>query len=295
MVKNVFPLFLICLFLFSNCGNDTDQQVYTGVLEGKSIQVPALTPGKITKLAVETGQEVRTGDTLAIVDATDLALQLRQLLGGKKELTVQMEIAKTTLQQANLDLDYIREKYQRMQKLVANQSMPQQNLDDLKVQVERAEVAVKTAGQTALGLEAKRDQILAQIQSVKKKINDCFILSPQPGIIANTYFESGEAVPPMSPVVEVIHINSVDVKIYIAEKTLPKIKYGQEVTIHADGLNKQFAGKVSWISPKAEFTPKTILTPDTRSSLVFAVKITISNPDGILKHGMPVEVVLARE
>lgn len=292
MLKNIFPFFLIVLFTFIGCGNNTVDHVYTGVLEGKSIQVPALTPGKILAFPVDTGQEIQSGDTIAIVDTTELILQFRQLNAGLNELGVQTEIAKTSLQRANSDLKYIREKFQRMEKMVATQSMPQQTLDDLKVQLDRAEIGLKTAKQTILSLEAKKDQLLAQVQTIQKKLNDCFIIAPGQGIVANKYFESGEALPPMSPVVEIIHINSVDVKIYIAEKTLPQIKYGQEVTIRVDGLDEELQGKVSWISPKAEFTPKTILTPDTRSSLVFAVKITIDNPDGILKHGMPVEVVL---
>ena len=292
MLKNIFPVSLLILLVLIGCSNEVENQIYTGVLEGKSIQVPALTPGKILKFPVETGQEVVAGDTIAIVDTTELVLQIGQLNAGINVIKTQMEIAKTSSQRAESDLKYIQEKYDRMEKLVANQTMPHQTLDDLKVQLDRAVIGSKTAKQTILSIEAKKDQILAQIKSIKKKISDCFIIAPEQGIIANKYFECGEAVPPMSPVVEIIHIKSIDVKIYVAEKTLPELKHEQEVSILVDGLDEELKGKVSWISPKAEFTPKNILTPETRSSLVFAVKINIKNPDGILKHGMPVEVVI---
>jgi HlyD family secretion protein len=70
------------------------------------------------------------------------------------------------------------------------------------------------------------------------------------------------------------------------------VKHGQEVKIRVDGVRETLPGRVSWVSPKAEFTPKTILTPETRTSLVYAVKVTVPNPKRILKHGMPVEVIM---
>ncbi|OPX31428.1 hypothetical protein B1H10_08825 [candidate division KSB1 bacterium 4484_188] len=92
--------------------------------------------------------------------------------------------------------------------------------------------------------------------------------------------------------VEVIDLSQVWVKIYVSETLLPQIRVGQEVEIVPDGSKSSLQGTISWISPKAEFTPKTILTPETRTSLVYAVKIRIPNKDGILKQGMPVEIHL---
>jgi HlyD family secretion protein len=127
---------------------------------------------------------------------------------------------------------------------------------------------------------------------VNKKIKDAVMVAPTGGIISEKYFELGEAIPPLSPIVEIIEIRKVEVKIYISEKKLPEVKYGQEARVTVDGLEKELNGTLSWVSPKAEFTPKTILTPETRTSLVYAVKISVPNPEGILKHGMPVEVFL---
>ena len=73
---------------------------------------------------------------------------------------------------------------------------------------------------------------------------------------------------------------------------LPHIQTTQEAEIHIDGSEQILTGTISWINSKAEFTPKTILTPETRTSLVYAVKVNIANPDQLLKQGMPVEVHL---
>lgn len=294
MLRNCFLAGIIIIFL-TQCGKKSEIDIYTGVLEGKSIRVSALSPGKIVDFRVERGEEVQTGDTLAIVDSSELIFQKEQFEAGLKELQVQSEIAVTSSQQAILDLNYISEKYQRVKKLTTDQSMPQQALDDLKIQLDRGQAAKKTSEQKIKSLRAMHEQLTARIKSVQKKIEDCYILAPQGGIIANKFFEQGEAIPPMAPVVEIIHIKSLDLKIYIAENLLPKIIFGQTVTVRVDGLEKTLTGTISWISPKAEFTPKTILTPETRSSLVYAVNIVIKNPDGLLKHGMPVEVLLNRE
>lgn len=295
MLRNCFLAGIVFFVFLIQCGQKSEMDIYTGVLEGKSIRVSALSPGKIVDFRVEKGAEVQTGDTLAIVDSSELFFQKEQIEAGIKELQVQSDIAATSSQQASLDLNYISEKYQRVKKLTANQSMPQQTLDDLKIQLDRGRAAKKTSEQTIMSLRAKREQLSARIKSIQKRIDDCFILAPEGGIIASKYFEQGEVVPPTAPVVEIIHIKSLDLKIYIAETLLPKILFGQKVQIRVDGLEKSLIGTINWISPKAEFTPKTILTPETRSSLVYAVNIKINNPDGVLKHGMPVEVFLARE
>ncbi|MCK4755224.1 MAG: HlyD family efflux transporter periplasmic adaptor subunit, partial [Calditrichia bacterium] len=142
------------------------------------------------------------------------------------------------------------------------------------------------------GITAGQKRIEAQIKSINKKIKDARVKSPANGIITTIYYEAGEAIPQFSPIMEIIDIKDMEVKIYISAELLSKIKYGQEVTVNVDGLNETMKGQIIWVSPKAEFTPKTILTPNTRTSLVYAIKISIPNEDDILKHGMPVVINL---
>ncbi len=274
------------------CGRDSGSSVYTGVLEGKSIQVPALTGGKLISLLVDTGQEVASGDTLVLIDVSELSLQREQLSAGMEELGVQREIARTNLEQRKKDMDYVREREERVKTLFENQAAPQQNLDDLRNEAERAGSAHEAAGQQVRSLDARLKQLRAQIGTVDKKLSDAVITSPSDAMVSTVYYEAGEAVAPMQPVMELIRVNELDIRIYVSERMLPRVNQGQAARIRVDGLDKEFPGRVSWISPKAEFTPKNILTPETRTSLVYAVEVTVSNPERILKHGMPVEVVL---
>lgn len=288
-------IYLWCLMgalVFAGCGKNSAGNSYTSVVEGTSVQAPALTGGEIKELRVDTGQEVQNGEVLAVVDTTELVFQKQQLEASMDEVAIQLKIALSNLNQAEQTEQYVREKQQRIEVLYNKNSTPRQSLDDLTNQLQQAQTALENSRQNFQILEARRKQVEAQLGVVNKKIEDAIIIAPMAGVISEKYFELGEAIPPLSPLVEIIEIKKVDVKIYISEKKLPQVKYGQEARVHVDGLDKDLTGTVSWVSPKAEFTPKSILTPETRTSLVYAVKITILNPDGILKHGMPVEIFL---
>ena len=283
---------ILLQLLILGCGNNSKSSTYTGVLEGKSVQVPALTGGKVVELLVDTGEEVKEGAVLAVIDTTELVLQRTQLGATLEELAVQKEIAETNLKRSKADLEYVQQREGRMKMLYENQAMPKQNLDDLRNEMQRAQSAYEAARQQVRSLESRKKQIEAQAGMVEKKISDAVITAPVGGLVSTLYYEVGEAVPPMQPVLELIHVSELEVKIYIPEKELPNVKHGQEVKIRVDGVKGELPGRVSWVSPKAEFTPKTILTPETRTSLVYAVKVTIPNPKRMLKHGMPVEVIL---
>jgi HlyD family secretion protein len=290
-LKSIQPLFL-ALCLFMACGRQPEGKNYTGILEGKVVEVPAMVGGKILDLRVDEGERILEGDTLAIIDATELYYQNKQLQAAYRELVIQEQTLNTALEQAQKDLNYIQEKHERTKNLVKNQAMPQQNLDDVTNQLEHVRSVYLTTKQNVQTLLAKKEQHVAQIQIIKKKNSDAVITAPESGIVFTKYFEKGEAIPPMAALVEIIFLDTIHVKIYVSEKMIPKIVYGQEVKIRVDGLNYTLPGIVSWISPKAEFTPKTVLTREVRTSLVYAVKIKVPNPDGLLKHGMPVEVIL---
>jgi HlyD family secretion protein len=277
------------LALILSCGGNR-RESYTSVLEGKSVQAPALTGGKVAEFFVREGDTVSIGARLVQLDTTELTLQLKQLLGALDELKVQEEIAGINVRSSETDLAYVREKHNRVEALQKNDAATRQSLDDLNNQLEKVQSLRDAAGQQPRVLAAKRVQLEAQIALVRKKLSDASVTAPSRGTVVTRYFEPGEAVPPLQPVVELMDLSELDVKVYVPEKKLAQVKLGQEVSVRVDGTKQNFTGRITWISPKAEFTPKQILTPETRTSLVYAVKVTVLNPDQVLKHGMPVEV-----
>ena len=251
--------------------------------------------GKIINMNIKEGQFVEKGQLIAVVDTLELTINKDQVAASLEELSVQTEIARTNLSRTENDYNYVKDTYDRMNKLYKSNSIPKQSLDDVKNKFESVESALVAAKQNLKGIGAKRKQLEAQLKLMQKKINDAKIISPFAGYITSKFFEAGEAIMPMSPVVEIINTKNMETDIYVSETQLPEINLGQEVTINIDGTDKDLTGKIDWISPESEFTPKTILTPETRTSLVYAVKVAIDNPDGILKHGMPVVVELKNE
>jgi HlyD family secretion protein len=287
----LYSITLLILITLYGCKNDARHQ-YTGVLEGTAVKVPALVGGQILAFYVDTGDPVDKEQKIAVIDSTEFVFQRQQLQAGLLELQIQQEIARTAFDKTTADLAYIREKYDRVVQLYQKNSTPQQNLDDVQNQLQTMTATHRSASQNLQSLAARQQQIAAQLALADKKIHDTVILAPCTGIITTKYYEQGEAVMPLSAVVEIIDIRTVDTKIYISEILLAQVKHGQTVQVIIDGIEENLTGQVSWISPKAEFTPKSILTPETRTSLVYAVKISIDNPDGRLKHGMPVVVEL---
>ena len=275
-----------------SCSDDSAEHQYTGVLEGTSVQVPALTPGQITKILVSTGEFVKKDQLLAMVDSIDLIYQREQLIAALQELEIQTEIARSNLSRASKDYAYLKTKQERIANLYKSESATKQNLDDITNRLQTSITSVSNARNALGSIAAGKKQVEAKIKSVNKKINDTRILAPGEGVITNLYFEEGEAVPQFGSLLEIIDTKKMEVKIYISETRLSQVKYGQQVSVSVDGLDKTLDGKIIWVSPKAEFTPKTILTPNTRTSLVYAVKISIVNEEGILKHGMPVVINL---
>lgn len=284
-------------FVFSGliaiaCNNNSSPAGYTSIVEGTAVQVPALTGGRIIRLPVDEGDTVTRGMLLAAIDTTELVLQREQLRATLEDLSVQQRMAATALKQAESNYRYVQEKQQRTASLFEKSSASRQMLDDVINAADQAGSALEAARQNFGSIAARQKQVEAQLKIVNKKINDALITAPIGGVVTEKYYEIGEAVAPLSPVMEIIDISEVTVKIYISQKMLAAVRHGQAARVQVDGLEEQLNGTVSWISPRAEFTPKSILTPETRTSLVYAVKVTVKNPDGILKHGMPVEVYL---
>ncbi len=288
-------LFFLFLLQWTHCTNKSENPIYTGIIEGKIIQIPALTGGKISHLFAEEGQTISIGDTLALIDTTELALEHRQLKTMLEEIAIQKRICQTKENQAESDLDYAEQEYERMKALVDGNVTPKQNLDQLNNQLQKAYSAFEIARQQTQSISAKQKQLLVQLELLRKKITDAIVVAPINGFISSRYYESGEAVPPLQPLFELIRNDQMEVKIYISENQLVRVFPGQEVHIRIDGLENELSGYISWISPKSEFTPKMILTPDTRTSLVYAVIISVDNIGNTLKHGMPVEIVLNSE
>ena len=134
-------------------------------------------------------------------------------------------------------------------------------------------------------------RIRANIDLIQQQIADCTPVAPLDGTVVTTYVDPGELAVAGKALVRIAGLDTVWVKIYLPPKDLTRIGLGDEALVDPeDGRTEPFKGRVSWISPEAEFTPKNVQTKEARADLVYAVKVTVSNPEEELKIGMPVMV-----
>jgi HlyD family secretion protein len=162
---------------------------------------------------------------------------------------------------------------------------------------QRARAAGETLARVKAGprreeIEAARARLAAadaQIATLEKNVADATLKSPVAGIVTQKLADVGEVLAPRAPIVVVTDIDRAWANLYIDEPVVPRIRLGQPATLFTDAGGAGIPGTVTYISPKAEFTPRNVQTSEERSKLVYRIKVSVDNRQGILKQGMPVE------
>ncbi|MDP2863000.1 MAG: efflux RND transporter periplasmic adaptor subunit [Desulfobacterales bacterium] len=289
-------LFLM-LFVICSCTEEKSAHMtFSGIMDADITRVSSQTHGIIKELKINEGMEVGQGQTLANIETESLGYQLEQNRSAIEELGNQYNATLSQLETAKIEKENIGIKYNRFSALLQSKATSQQNVDDLKTQLDAANERIKSIQSSMDVVISKRKQVESGAKLIKKQVKDATITSPFSGRVLVRYVEKGELLAAGSPVCDIADLSLLWTKIYIEEKNLPFIKLGQNVLIKIDGIDdKTLEGRVSWISDKSEFTPKTILTEETKASLVFSAKIIVPNNNGILKIGMPVSVIVQRQ
>ena len=309
----IIPFISILSAGCSNNNNKTSIEA-TGTIETVNVILSSKTNGEIKQLRIKDGDKVKLGDTIMIIDTEVLYLQLKQQESGMDMSRAQLDLlrngsrkedillAESSLKQAQANYNQAKNDLERLQKLYQTQTITKKQFDDAVTHSDLLNDQLSSAKENYSKVkniarpeelkqaEAKLNQSLAAAELIKKSIHDSYIVSPLKGIVVKKYFEIGETVSPMSSLVKISDLTNVELYIYVSELELGKIKLGQKAEVSVDAFkDKKFEGKVTYISPEAEFTPKNIQTKDERTKLVFAVKIELPNPDLELKSGMPAD------
>lgn len=290
-------------------GNDNDFDA-SGTFEADEVIVSSSANGKILWLNLEEGSVLVKDSIVGQVDPTDLSLQKEQVeesIGALKEQTVNVEPQvkllqdQLTVQQSKLD-NLLHEKT-RTENLVKQDAATGKQLDDINAMID---VARKEMQVTQQQINVQRNNsgtqnrsILSQGKSMQKKVeqlqdqlNKAGIKNPINGTVLTKYAEAGEMTSIGKAIYKIADLSTIILRAYISGTQLSQVKLGQTVKVLVDdGKDKyrELPGTITWISDKAEFTPKTIQTKEERANLVYAVKINVKN-DGFLKIGMYGEV-----
>ena len=244
--------------LIVSCGNNKSE-VYSGIFTEENYLLKTEVGGKINLFNFEEGHRVGKGDTLVVIDDKEIKLIIKSIEYQVKNLKIQLK---------NLDDDL-----KKSEELYKDSAISEMDFERVKRNRDLVYMEFKSA---AASLEAKKENL--------KKF---YIISPVNGYISLKYLKTGETVLPGLPVVEILDPSLIYLNIYVPEDELPKISVDQMVKIKVDAFpDELFKGKVSFISGKAEFTPKNIQTKEDRTLLVYRVKIIVDNPEGKIKSGI---------
>jgi HlyD family secretion protein len=283
----------------SACKSKNSDHDASGVFETTEVIVSAKSNGELLHFAVEEGQTVDAQTVLGIIDTIQLYLQKKQLQASiramsSRKLTVGRQIAALQEQIAKQ-----RTEQKRFETLVKQNAATQKQLDDITSALAMLEkqlaAQTETLNNANNSLTDEQESMTIQIAQINNQIKNCIIQSPIHGIVLGKYAEPGEFAVQGRALFKVADTEKMFLRAYITASQLTKIKTGQSVKVFSDlgeTDRKEYTGTVSWISDKAEFTPKTIQTRDERANLVYAVKIAVKNTDGLIKKGMYGEVQL---
>jgi HlyD family secretion protein len=311
-------ILVILSVLLCGCGNNNKGGIEaSGTLEATEVRVSAKVPGQIETFCVQEGSEVRTGDTLVILDRSTLLLQCKQaqagfevadaqyklLLNGAR--TEDLRLAEEALLSAQATFKNANDDYARMKQLLSTNTVTRKQFDDADSRFSIAKAQLNSADQNLGKLKkfarpedlaaakARANQAKATADLLQKQLTDAVVIAPVPGTITNKPYEQGELVSAGSVVATISQLDKMDLMIYVNESELGKVKLGGSAEVSIDAYpQKSFPGKVIYISPIAEFTPKNVQTKEDRTKLVFGVKLEVVNKEGALKSGMPADALV---
>jgi HlyD family secretion protein len=291
-----------------------NQLALSGNIEAHESLVGFKVPGRIVELPVEEGQQVAQDALLARLDDADYKQRVRidEAAVGVRESNLALTLAGTrhqevraaqqTMIDAEADLEQKKLDNERAQQLFAKDEVTAQERDQAATALMRAEAIFKAAQQRYNeAVEGSRKEDITIARANLNEANASLGLSqvnlsytvlraPSAGVVTVRQAELGEVVAPGSPVVTLADLDHIWLRAYVAETDLGRIHWGQDAIITTDTYpGKQYHGRISFISPDAEFTPKSVQTTKERVTLVYRIKIDIDNFNHELKPGMPAD------
>lgn len=298
----------------------------SGHVEADDVQIAPEVGGRVLELKVAEGDRVNKGDLIARLDTrdTELALararadraqadaQLRLLLAGSRVEDIRQSAAQATAARADVsaaeaDLGNAQADLDRYEALLRANAGSRKARDDAQMRrdvaeqkvlasKERARASEETAARVKAGsrpqeIQAARARLAAvdaQIATGEKALADATIAAPVGGVVTEKLVNVGELVAPRTPLVVITDQDHAWGEVFVDEPIVPRVKLGQPATVFTDA-GQSIQGKLTYISPRAEFTPRNVQTAEERSRLVYRVKVGVDNTSGVLKPGMPVE------
>ncbi len=275
-----------------SCSNDKNKPDAYGTFEATEVMVSSLATGQILKFDVEEGQLLDSGKMVGFIDTTDLwlkrkqAIETRDATGSRKDdITSQIAVQDQNRENVLVEKN-------RVERLLRDGAATQKQMDDINASLNLIDKQVASLKIQFGGISSQVASITQQIAQLDQSINRSKIINPIKGTVLTKYAEKDEVATYGKPLYKIADLSEITLRAYVSGSQLPLIHLGSTIDVAFDkdeNNNTHIQGLVSWISPSAEFTPKTIQTKEERVNLVYAVKVRVKN-DGSMKIGMPGEI-----
>lgn len=329
-IKILFPIAIT--LLAAGCADEapTDRIRVSGHVEATEVRLAPDAGGRVLTLNVKQGDRVQPGQVVLTLDTRDVTLaidrakaehaaaaaQLRLVQAAARPEDVrqaesQIATARAEQSAAASELAAAEQDLTRFESLLAANSGSRKQRDDAATRrdvardrVMAAQSRVRTAEEALARVKAgarreevdaaraRIDVVSAQITTLEKTLGDTTLASPVGGIVTEKLVEVGEVIAPRAPALIVVDLDHAWADVFVPEPVVPLLRLNQAATLFTDAGGAGIAGTITYISPKAEFTPRNVQTAEERSKLVYRIRISVDNTEGILKQGMPVEAEL---
>lgn len=294
-IPALLAVFLLAGFLLAGCGED-EPDAY-GNFEAAEVVVSAEGSGRLLRFEPREGEQVAEGAVVALIDTTALALQTQELASQEAASRTRTLEAQAQIGVLQAQLATAREEHARTLRLYRAEAATAQQLNLAEGEVRVLEERIRAARAQTEAVRQEVGGVQARTAQVQEQIRKSQVINPAAGTVLAAYAETGEFVQPGQPLYKVADLRTLTLRAYVSGAQLTAVRIGQRVTVQVDGAEGderlRFPGTVTWVSPEAEFTPTPIQTREERTEQVYAVEVRVPNPDGVLKIGMPGEVVLA--
>ena len=286
-----------------------------GNVDIRTVNMSFRVGGRLQALQVDEGDAIKAGQTLGELDRAPYENALMQAKANVSTAQAQYdlmmagyraeEIAQTAaaVRQAQAAYDYAQNFYQRQQGLWKSRTISANDLENARSSRDQAQASLKSAQdklsqyragnrpQEIAQAKANLEQAQAQLAQSQLDLHDTTLVAPSDGTLLTRAVEPGSMLNAGSTVLTLSLTRPVWVRAYVDEKNLNQAQPGRELLLYTDGRpDKPYHGKIGFVSPTAEFTPKTVETPDLRTDLVYRLRIIVTDADDALRQGMPVTV-----
>jgi HlyD family secretion protein len=310
-MKFKFVLALVAMSSFACNRNENDYDA-SGAFEADEVIVSSEVNGKIVAFNVEEGNLIPRDSVVGKIDAENLSLQKQQVEASIRALnekttdvSPQVRLLQDQLAVQESQLGNLQHERGRIENLLKQDAATTKQLDDINAQID---VVQKQMSMTRQQIEVQKNNVATQNRSIlsegeplqkrvaqlQDQLERSNIVNPLTGTVITKYAEEGEVTSAGKALYKIADLSTINLRAYITGTQLSNVKLGQQVKVFVDNgpdKYKEYSGTITWISDKAEFTPKTIQTKEERANLVYATKIKVKN-DGLLKIGMYGEVKL---